>query len=97
MTAIAQKNPLTGQPYGGYIHNDTVYAFMYCPDNCESCYATMSLHRTRRGAEMAMEFHKQKIKNQFEEVFGKDGVLSQSGSTWDLNQSWAIREEKIQE
>lgn len=35
-----------------------VYAFMYNPMIEESAYATMSLHKTRKGAEMALDFHK---------------------------------------
>ena len=34
-----------------------IYAFKYSPDY-ESGYYTVSLHKTQRGAEIAMEFHK---------------------------------------
>ena len=35
-----------------------VYAFLYNSCIYESAHATMSLHKTRKGAEMAMEVHK---------------------------------------
>lgn len=37
---------------------DKVYEAAYNPCIHESVYGTISLHRTRRGADMAMEFHK---------------------------------------
>ena len=37
---------------------ETVYAFMYCDCVFESTFATISLHRSKEGAEKAMEAHK---------------------------------------
>lgn len=37
---------------------ETVYAFMYCDCVFESAFATISLHRSKEGAEKAMEAHK---------------------------------------
>lgn len=37
---------------------EKVYLAKYNPMIHESCYLTLSVHRTRKGAEMAMEFHK---------------------------------------
>jgi hypothetical protein len=39
--------------------NDYVWAFLYCPIH-ESSFATVSLHKTEKGAEIAMEFHKER-------------------------------------
>jgi hypothetical protein len=36
--------------------NDYVWAFLYCPCIHESSFATVSLHKTEKGAEIAMEF-----------------------------------------
>ena len=36
----------------------TIYAFVYSSCIYEEGPVTQSLHKTRRGAEMAMEFHK---------------------------------------
>jgi hypothetical protein len=39
--------------------NDYVWAFLYVLIH-ESSFATVSLHKTEKGAEIAMEFHKEK-------------------------------------
>ena len=45
-----------------------VYEFLYNSDTCESAPSTISIHQTRKGAEMAMEFHKnEKLKEWKEE------------------------------
>lgn len=44
-----------------------VWAFQYCHCIHESSYATMSLHTTEKGAEMAMEFHKEVKRKEFHE------------------------------
>ena len=46
---------------------DKLYGFFYCPCIDESVAALVSLHRTERGAEMAMEFHKAHELKSFEE------------------------------
>ena len=35
-----------------------VYEFVYNSNCCESAAAAISIHKTKKGAEMAMEFHK---------------------------------------
>ena len=40
--------------------SNTLFEFVYCGMTEESSYATISLHRTREGAEKAMNEHKQK-------------------------------------
>jgi hypothetical protein len=37
-----------------------VYEFLYNPSTYESAAQTVSIHKTRRGAEKAMELHKEK-------------------------------------
>lgn len=80
------------------LHNiNVLYVFEYNPSCFESCPFAVSLHRTRKGAEMAMEFHKQSVKEEFEELWGKDAVMPLSKTGWDYNQSWDIYEVKIQD
>ncbi len=43
-----------------------VFEFMYCSCIHESAWATMSIHRTREGAESAMNAHKEKAKADYE-------------------------------
>lgn len=38
-----------------------IFAFMHCPCVYESAYYTVSLHRTREGAEKALEAHKREV------------------------------------
>lgn len=38
--------------------NNLVYLAMYNPMIHESTYGVISVHKTKRGAEMALEFHK---------------------------------------
>ncbi len=44
-----------------------VFAFKYNPMIEESAYATISLHETKKGAELAMEFHKAKELEEWKE------------------------------
>ena len=44
-----------------------VYAFQYCHCVHESAYATLSLHSTEKGAQIAMEFHKEEKRKEFDE------------------------------
>ena len=48
-----------------------VYAFLYNSCIYESAHATMSLHKTRKGAEMAMEFHKAEKEKEHWEIYNK--------------------------
>ena len=45
-----------------------VYEFLYNGSCCESAAHTVSIHRTRRGAEIAMEFHRNEMKNEYDEL-----------------------------
>jgi hypothetical protein len=47
--------------------NDIVYMAMYNPMTEESCYGIISIHKTRKGAEMAIEFHKAECRKIWEE------------------------------
>jgi hypothetical protein len=41
---------------------DKVYHALYCPCTHESGFVTLSLHRTEQGAELAVEAHQRKSK-----------------------------------
>lgn len=68
-----------------------VYAFLYCDCIYESGYTTMSLHKTQRGAEIAMEFHKAKAKKEYENIH------SEFEPTFDFGEmeGWIIQEMEI--
>jgi len=44
-----------------------IFAAMYNPMIYESSFGILSLHKTRKGAEMAMEFHKAECKKEWDE------------------------------
>jgi hypothetical protein len=79
---------------------EIVYEFLYNSSIHESCAATMSIHKTRKGAEMALEFHKNDIKNKWEEEkkehFNEDPHYYRSFE-WSFGQWWGIRETELKD
>lgn len=68
----------------------------FCYSDCihESSLMTMSLHRTKRGAEMAMEFHKEQERKEFMETYqGKE--VSTFGIKFGHSQAWVVNEIKV--
>lgn len=71
---------------------DTLFEFLY-NENChESAARTVSIHKTIRGAEMAMEFHKSEIKKIHFEMMGDDYEFP-----FDYNQWWGVKEVSVEE
>lgn len=75
----------------------TIYEALYCCDIHDSSYATLSLHKTRKGAEETIENHKQKIKAEFDDIYHNpeypvDMVVEMK---YDDNQVWTIRETEL--
>ena len=50
-----------------------VYIATYCPCIFESSYGVISVHKTKRGAEVAMEFHKEEER----EIMGGVGAYEE--------------------
>jgi hypothetical protein len=71
----------------------TLYAFLYNPMIHESGYITVSIHRTREGAEKAMEWHKHSEEIEWNELMGKDIKEFPFGT----NQSWKVEIIEVQE
>lgn len=81
---------------------EKVYEFLYNSSCCESAAATISIHKTPKGAEMAMEFHKNEIKAKYEEDYPKDSkdkdiIYMRKHFTWDWDQYWGTREANLEE
>ena len=76
-----------------------VYQFLYNSDCCESAAHTVSIHRTKKGAEMAMEFHKNEIKTKWEEEQKEYKTLGLELDTlpWHFDQWWGIQETELLE
>jgi len=81
--------------------NDKVYEFLYNSDCCESAPATISIHITRKSAEMAMEFHKNEVKTAWEKEDLADSerdlisIVKRTSYPFDYDQSWNVRETKL--
>jgi hypothetical protein len=67
-----------------------VYEFLYNSDCCESAAATISIHKTKKGAEMAMEFHKAEIKREWDEQDYAE--RERLAFPFDYDQWWGVRE-----
>lgn len=74
-----------------------IYEALYCCDIHDSSYATLSTHRTRKGAEEAIEKHKQKIKAEFDDIYHNPEypVNMIVEMKYDDNQAWTIRETEL--
>jgi hypothetical protein len=68
-----------------------LYAFLYNPMIHESGYVTMSIHRTRKGAEKALEWHR---KQEQEEWINACGELA---AYWAEFKVWRIEEITLQD
>lgn len=75
---------------------DKVYAFMYCGCIYESAYATISLHRTPEGAQKAMEFHKNELKKEFDEMYSEEELI-EFGFKFGENEAWCVKPIEILE
>jgi len=79
-----------------------VYEFLYNSDCCESGPSTISIHKTRKGAEIAMEFHKNEKKLEYEKQY-KECQLEGWSTDWfeeypfDHDQWWGIVETELKE
>lgn len=71
---------------------EIVYEFLYNSDCCESAARTISIHRTRQGAETAMEFHRYEKKKEYED----DDNECKQEYPYDYDQWWGIRETELQ-
>jgi hypothetical protein len=73
---------------------EKVYEFWYNDCIYESAAACMSLHRTRKGAEMAMEFHKEQKRKEFEELYKDEDDIDW---TFDSMSAWGVSEREVVE
>ena len=74
---------------------EIVYEFLYNSDCCESAAATISIHKTKKSAEMAMEFHKAEKQKQWDEMrklYEENDPEYWKEFKWDFDQWWGIRE-----
>lgn len=72
-----------------------IYEFLYNSSTEESSYATMSLHRTKEGAEKAMEKHKAKERRKWNKMYKNQPELIKKMSKFGQYQDWTIGEQKL--
>lgn len=74
-----------------------IYEALHNPEIHDSGYSTISLHKTREGAEQAIINHKIRVKKEFDDLYNNpeypvDMVVKMK---WDDNQNWYIRETEL--
>ncbi len=74
---------------------ETVFEFLYNDSVCESAAHTMSIHKTSKGAEMALEFHKAEALKEWEKDCKE--YPSEYEFPFDYDQWWGIRETELKE
>ena len=74
---------------------EKVYQFIYNYSCCESAAYTISIHKTRKGAEMAMEFHKNETKVNWLKDKIKNLNEFNDEYPWDFDQYWGIKETEL--
>ena len=67
-----------------------VYEFLYNSDCCEGAASTISIHKTKKGAEMAMEFHKHEKLKEWEKECKEYPPAKEY--PFDFDQWWGVRE-----
>ncbi len=84
----------------GYnISNNALWKFIYNPDKYDSVPLTVSIHKTKEGAEKAMQIHKEQIKAEFDNTYNNlnHQIKLVVEMKWDDDQYWDIQEIKIEE
>ncbi len=64
-----------------------IYAFLYNSCIHESGWVTVSLHYSKEGAEKAMQEHKQKVLDEFNEMYANDNEF---GFKFGKNEDWRV-------
>ena len=67
-----------------------VYEFLYNPSIHESAAQTVSIHKTMRGAEKAMELHKEMALKEYEEECNR--IPDEEDFPFGYDQWWGVRE-----
>ena len=69
---------------------DKVYEFWYMENIFEGAPECISLHRTKKGAEVAMAYHKEEVKRITIALMGDNW-------DWDFGKEWGVREREVEE
>lgn len=69
-----------------------VYEFFYNDCVWESASATISLHRTKKGAMKAMKNHKEELRRKHKKIYGNDKTMK-----FGKNEHWGVGAIEIQD
>ena len=74
-----------------------LYEALYCDCTHESSFATISIHRTREGAEKAVQDDKDKMKAEHEKSKKdiEDAGLEFDDYEWNIDKEWDIQETEL--
>ena len=70
--------------------NQSVWAFLYNSDCCESAVSAISIHKTKEGTEIAKELHKAEILKEWEDACKIDECFK--NYPFDFDQWWGVKE-----
>lgn len=73
---------------------DKIYEAIYCSCRHESDAQTISVHKTRKGAEMAIEFHKNELSTDFNEWYDPE-IVGWNYDKYISDMYWDIRETQL--
>jgi len=73
-----------------------IYGFFHNSSLCESAPALISLHKLKENAKIAMEIHKQKELDEFNEMMC-DLPKEEIGYDYDFDKDWFVQEIEILE
>ena len=72
--------------------NEIVFAAMYNPMIHESTFGIISLHKTRKGAEMALEFHREEKRKEWNEMYSDVPIEERYGMQFGQFEAWNVFE-----
>ena len=73
-----------------------IYEFLYCPCVHESAWGTISLHKTKNGAEKAMKKHKSAKRRKFNKLW-KDEPELKKHMKFGEHEDWCVGEQELLE
>lgn len=75
--------------------SNIIYIAMYNPMIYESSYGVLSVHKTQKGAEMAIEFDKEERRREWLEIYSTKA--EQDEYPFGKFESWVVRVDKLME
>lgn len=75
-----------------------IYEFLYNPCLSESGWVTISIHKTREGAQKTLEEHKTKEKESFNKMIENDEDIEHWNEyPYDFDKDWNVREIELKD